>query len=407
IVKREPRQPGSAANNRLGVAPITTKHSTIITTTCNNINRSKNKILTFNANTSFTANNKSLNGATCSTSNGSSTSRNIGNILTFNATIKSSPPSSPTENLSPKGSPLQPLSPASPPKFKVLSISAKKGSIPLVGRLQGGGVAKTKRIRPKVSLMSVLTSSDAAAPSPVVSSIVTLGASALNGNNSLMNGTGSVPHAAGSVLNGSSGGLNNSCSTMLNGTNSTLLNGTNSTLLNGTSSTVVNGTSSPMLNSTSSTMLNGRSSIILNGTDCTNVLKSSSPVSTDSNSVFSSASCVVNSSSEPVLVGEQPFSGKVPISSKPASASTVRTLASANTNPAFSLSYLGGSGSSLLSGICNSATLTQQAKVLKRHERMIKNRESASLSRKKKKEYVTNLEGDIKKLTDENTKLKQ
>ena len=45
--------------------------------------------------------------------------------------------------------------------------------------------------------------------------------------------------------------------------------------------------------------------------------------------------------------------------------------------------------------------------MLKRHERMIKNRESASLSRKKKKEYVTNLEGDLKDCRTENGQLKQ
>ena len=49
---------------------------------------------------------------------------------------------------------------------------------------------------------------------------------------------------------------------------------------------------------------------------------------------------------------------------------------------------------------------TPDVQALKRHIRMIRNRESASLSRKKKKEYVTGLESRLKELEIENAKLK-
>jgi len=63
--------------------------------------------------------------------------------------------------------------------------------------------------------------------------------------------------------------------------------------------------------------------------------------------------------------------------------------------------------SPLVAGLPTVATSnpSDELRNLKRQQRMIKNRESACISRKKKKEYVTNLEDQIRLLANENTRL--
>lgn len=59
------------------------------------------------------------------------------------------------------------------------------------------------------------------------------------------------------------------------------------------------------------------------------------------------------------------------------------------------------------SGICSRNNAELDPRVLKRQERRIKNRESASISRKKKKDYLNSLEEQVKELSAKNARLEQ
>jgi len=73
-----------------------------------------------------------------------------------------------------------------------------------------------------------------------------------------------------------------------------------------------------------------------------------------------------------------------------------------------SLESNGSSSSGSGSGCTNKIgqPLEEMSAAMKRHVRMIRNRESASLSRKKKKEYVSSLEDQVKALKMDNMKLR-